>query len=290
MDGIGVPLVTPFDEQGSLDEEALHELVDWLEDREIDFLVPCGSTGEATLMTPDERARVVATVADAASVPVLAGTGTAGLRPTLELTERAATAGADAALAVAPYYYPHDQATFEAYYRDLADESPLPVYLYTIPQFTGGALDPETVGRLADHDNVRGMKDSSGDVEWFQRTRRRTADAEFDLVTGAGAVLAATLNAGGDGGILALANIAPEVAVEIYRRHREGARESAQDLSAASIELIRSVTSDHGVSGLKAAMRDRGASAGYARRPFGRVEDSAREEIAGHLDSVLSRL
>lgn len=290
MDGIGVPLVTPFDEQGDLDEGALRDLVGWLEERGVDFLVPCGSTGEATLMTPDERARVVGTVADEASVPVLAGTGTAGLRPTLELTERAAADGADAALAVAPYYYPHDQATFEAYYRDLADESPLPVYLYTIPQFTGGALDPETVGRLADHDNVRGMKDSSGDVEWFQRTRRLTADAEFDLLTGAGAVLAPALDAGGDGGILALANVAPEAAVEIYRRHREGDPAGARELSAASIDLIRSVTSVHGIPGLKAALRDRGAPAGYARRPFGRIDDPAREEIAGHLEAVLDRL
>jgi dihydrodipicolinate synthase/N-acetylneuraminate lyase len=289
MEGIGVPLATPFDEQGDLDKPALRDLVGWVEDRGVDFFVPCGSTSEAPLMTPEERARVISTVVGATDLPVFAGTGTAALRPTLDLTERAAADGADGALVVAPYYYPHDQATFEAYYRDLADESPLPVYLYTIPQFTGGALDPETVGRLATHENVRGMKDSSGDVEWFQRTRRRTADATFDLVTGAGAVLAPTLDAGGDGAILALANVAPEAAVEIYRRH--GADPAgARELSSAAIELIRSVTSVHGVPGLKAAMRDRGAPAGYARRPFGRVDDAARDEIAGHLDRVLDRL
>jgi dihydrodipicolinate synthase/N-acetylneuraminate lyase len=214
MDGIGPPLVTPFDRDGGLDEASLRELVGWVEDRGVDFLVPCGSNSEAELMSSDERARVVEVVVEEASVPVLAGTGHPGLRETLDQTERAAEAGADAALVVTPFYYGHDEADLEAYYESVADGAELPVYLYSVPAYTGVALDPATVGRLADHRNVAGMKDSSGDLERFVRERRATdgsagtppddaeagsaaggdpeAATDFDLFVGSGGILAAS--------------------------------------------------------------------------------------------------
>ena len=293
MHGTGPPLVTPFDADGALDEAALRDLVGWVESRGVDFLVPCGSNSEAELMTAEERARTIEIVADEASVPVLAGTGSPGKRETLAATESAADAGADAALVVTPFYYGHDQATLEAYYREVADESPIPVSLYSVPAFTDTALDPETVGRLASHPNVAGMKDSSGDIAAFQRIRERTADADFDLMVGSGGVLGQALAAGGTGGVLALANIAPEATTAIYGAHEAGDDDRARELTAACVELNHAITAEHGIPGLKYAMRQRGAPAGHARSPHrapGADARAALDDLLGDLDDLLDGL
>ena len=283
MDGIGPPLVTPFDASGDVDHDALAELVDWVEARGVDFLVPCGSNSEAELLTADERQSVVETVVDAASVPVLAGTGSPGLRETLEATESAAEAGADAALVVTPFYYDHDQDALGAYYRELADDSPLPVYLYSVPAYTGVRLEPETVGALADHPNVAGMKDSHADIGEFTRTRRRVADETFDLMVGSASVLAAALDAGASGGVVALANLLPEKTAAVYRRHAADPA-AARRLNAELVEVNTAITATYGVPGLKYAMRQRGVPAGHPRSPH-RAPD---EEAKAHLQELLA--
>ena len=281
MHGTGLPLVTPFTAEGELAEEDLRDLVDWVVDRGVDFVVPCGSNSEAELMTADERARVVEIVVEETpdDVPVLAGTGHPGYRETAEQTARAAAAGADGALVVTPFYYAHDDEALEAYYTDLADVSEIPIYLYSVPAYTGVQLSAEVVGRLASHDNVHGMKDSSGNLDLFQRERARTADEEFDLLVGSGGVYAHALDAGADGGILALANIAPEKSAEIHDLHESGNAAAARALNADLIELNRAITARHGVPGLKATMRWRGAPAGHPRRPHRPVEEPVREEL-----------
>ncbi|SIR48336.1 4-hydroxy-tetrahydrodipicolinate synthase/4-hydroxy-2-oxoglutarate aldolase [Haladaptatus litoreus] len=280
MHGTGVPLLTPFDDEGNLREADLRELVAWVEDRGVDFIVPCGSNSEAELMSVEERNRVTEIVADEASVPVLAGTGHPGLRETLRQTNLAAEAGADAALVVTPFYFGHGDDTLADYYRTVAEESPIPVYLYSVPVFTDVVLSPEVVGELADHENIAGMKDSSGNLTRLQRERARTEDADFDLLVGSGSIFAAGLDAGADGGILGLANVAPERASEIYRLHQGGHDAQARQLNAKLVELNQAITAEYGVPGAKAAMQARGAPAGAPRRPHRPVSDEVRGELA----------
>lgn len=288
MHGTGVPLVTPFDSDGNVDEAALREVAAWVVEQGVDFVVPCGSNGEAPLMSLAERARVIEVVADAVSVPVLAGTGHAGRAATREQTSRAAAAGADAALVVTPYYFTHDQETLAAYYRDLADDSDLPIYLYSVPQMTGTRLDPETVGSLADHDNVVGMKDSAGDMVAFQRERRQ-AGPDFDLLVGSGSLYAPALDAGADGGVLALANVVPDLASEIYGLSRDGDGAAARALNADLVELNQAITARYGVPAVKAAMRHRGVPAGRARSPHRPPSDAAVAAVESLLDAALDR-
>jgi dihydrodipicolinate synthase/N-acetylneuraminate lyase len=273
-------MATPFAADGSVDEDALRELVGWLEARGVDFLVPCGSNSEAELMTAGERARVVETTVEAASVPVLAGTGSPGFEETRRATADAAAAGADAALVVTPFYYEHDRDALAAYYRDLADAVDVPIYLYQVPAYTDVRLDPDTVATLADHPNVGGMKDSTGDLAGFARLRRRTADADggFDLLVGSAGVLAHALSAGADGGVCALANVAPAACVDVVERHADDPADAAA-ANADLVELNHAVTAGHGVPGLKAAMRARGAPAGRVRRPH-RPLDGDGEAVA----------
>ena len=285
MEGVGPPLVTPFDRNGDVDHERLRELVTWVEGRGVDFIVPCGSNGEAELMTAAERAAVVETVVDEASVPVLAGTGHPGKRETLEATEAAAEAGADAALVVTPFYFTHDQDTLARYYEDLADASPLPVYLYSVPAYTGVRLLPDTVARLAAHPNVVGMKDSHASIAEFVRTRRRVEGREFDLLIGSASVLAQALDAGAVGGVLALANLAPGATAEVFEAHHE-APARARDRNAELVELNTAVTAEYGVPGLKWAMRERGAPAGHPRSPHTAIDAEAEERLRSLLDEL----
>jgi len=279
MHGVGPPLVTPFEENGDVNHERLRELVAWVENRGVDFFVPCGSNSEAELMTAAERERVIETVVDEASVPVLAGTGSPGLRETRRATAAAAEAGADAALVVTPFYYEHDQTALAAYYQELADTATVPVYLYSVPAYTGVGLTPETVADLADHPAIAGMKDSSGDIGEFVRTHNRVDD-DFSHMIGSGAVLAQALDAGASGGVLALANVAPEEASAVFEAHGAGERDRARELNADLVELNRAVTAAYGVPGLKWAMRERGAPAGYPRSPHREPDAEAREQLA----------
>lgn len=289
MYGTGVPLVTPFTRDGDLDEDALRDIASWVVDRGVDFVVPCGSTGESELLTLAERALVTELVVDAVpdDVPVLAGTGHPSLEETRLQTERAADAGADAALVVTPHYYTHDQDTLEDYFRELADDAPLPIYLYSMPKLTGMQLSPETVASLAAHGNVHGMKDSAGDLEALQRYETATRDADFDLFAGSGSIYAAALDVGADGGILAVANAVPERASEIYRFHQASKHAAAREVNQRIVELNHALTKRHGIPGTKAAMRSRDVPAGYARSPFQPLDDAARLQVEALVDDAL---
>jgi 4-hydroxy-tetrahydrodipicolinate synthase len=281
MEGVGPPLVTPFTDDGDVDHGALADLVGWVEERGVDFVVACGSSGEAELLTATERTRVVETTVEAASVPVVAGTGSPGYRETLAATEEAAAAGADAVLVVTPFYYDHGDDALVAYYERLADAASRPVYLYSVPTYTGVRLDPGTVGTLADHPNVAGIKDSSGDLGGFIRTVDRTDGADFDPLVGGGAIFAQALDAGASGGVLALADVAPEATVDIFGRHGRDSEDgaAARALNADLVELNRAVTAEYGIPGLKHAMRTRGAPAGRPRSPHQSLGAGARRRI-----------
>ncbi|WP_259519154.1 dihydrodipicolinate synthase family protein [Halanaeroarchaeum sp. HSR-CO] len=285
MEGVGPPLVTPFTQDGDIDEPALRDLVGWVEERGVDFIVPCGSNSEAELMTAAERAMVTEIVVEEASVPVLAGTGSPGRKETVDATEAAAEVGADAALVVTPFYYNHDQEALEAYYREVADAAPIPVYLYSVPAFTDVRIEPETVERLASHPNIAGMKDSSGNVAELVRTVHRTTEEAFDVLVGSGSVLAQALDAGATGGVVALANIAPDRTSEIYETHAADP-EAARARNAELVELNRGITTTHGVPGLKWAMRERGAPAGHPRSPHRPVEEDQKEHLASLVDDI----
>lgn len=278
MEGSGVPLVTPFDEEGEIDTAKLQALVSQVIDAGIDFIVPCGSNGESELMTMEERAAVVRIVVEESSIPVLAGTGHPGFAETNKQTSLAAEAGADGALVVTPYYYTHNQATLEAYYRRVADNSDIPIYLYSVPSKTGIKLAPETVESLSAHKNIRGMKDSSGDLASLIREYELTDD-DFELFIGNGSLYAQGLDVGTTGGILALANVVPDLVAEIYKKHRNGNHNSARSLNSNLVNLNQAVTTRYGVPGVKAAMRARNAPAGTVRSPFASVGDEVHQEL-----------
>jgi len=290
FEGIAPPLVTPFDEDGEIDEEAYGKLIDWTIESGVKAVVPCGSNGEVVYLDAEERERVIEIAVAAADgrVPVIAGTGSPSTVATIELTKEAERIGADGALVVTPFYYPLSQEEIVSHYRTLTAEVDLPILLYQVPKFTHQNFEPETVGELAEIPSVVGMKDSSGDFGFFQRTLKATEEQEFSLLSGSGDLIAAALRAGATGGILALANIAPAECARIYDLYLQGDERKARDLNYDLLELNRTITTRFGIAGLKAALSMRGMPVGDPRPPLQPLTAEEKGIVEDVLDRFLS--
>ena len=214
--GSSAALPTPYS-LGQVDLAALEALCNRLIDRGIAALVPCGTTGEAPLLTPDEHHRVVAqTVAAAAGrVPVIAGAGSNNTGTAVELARSAERAGAQALLCVTPPYLKPTQAGMIVHFRTIHDAVGIPVILYDVPSRTACALDDVTIRRLAELPRIVGLKDATGDVPRVARLRRRLGD-KFLLLSGDDATQSAFRMAGGDGCISVTANVVPALCAALH--------------------------------------------------------------------------
>ena len=269
-----VALLTPFDEDGRVDESALSAHIDRLVDAGIDALMPCGTTGESALLSDEELAGVVrATCAAAAGrVPVLAHVGRPGTAPTLELARRAVADGAEAISAVVPYYYPVGSDEIRAHYAALVEGlGGTPVYAYTIPERTHNELDPALLPQLIE-DGLRGLKDSTKSVERHAEYASAAAGshAPFDLLVGTTSLVLDALHGGSAGAVLAVANLHPELCVELARAFREDRHADVgwlqQELAAVEQEL----QGGGAIPSLKRALAERIEGYGPAlRSPLG---------------------
>jgi 4-hydroxy-tetrahydrodipicolinate synthase len=242
-----VALLTPFDENGALDEGALEAHVDYLVAAGVDALMPCGTTGEGPVLSDDEVAEVVRSTCEAAAgrMPVLAHVGRPGTGPTLALARRAVEHGAQAVAAVVPHYYTADDDQIREHYATLVDGlADTPVYGYTIPERTHNELEPGLLGALI-ADGLAGLKDSTKSLERHRDYAAAVRDAgrPFNLFVGTGALVLEAVDAGAAGTVLAVANSHPELCVGLVRACREGRTEDAErlqaDLAAAEAEVTR---------------------------------------------------
>ncbi len=290
--GIIPPVPTPFTAAGDLDAEALSALLQTLEP-EVDGFLVLGSNGEAAFLSEAERREVVkvARAAVPKDKPMLVGTGGETTRLVVERNAEAADLGADYALVIAPFYFRGSMtdAVLETHYTRVADESPLPLLLYNIPQVTGFALSPAFIAKLARHENVVGMKDSSGNVMALTETMRQVPES-FTVLTGSAPTLLPALSLGAQGGILAVANVAPQGYKKILACFQDGNLDEARRLQLALNPLALAVTSKYGVPGLKAVLRLQGKTAGYPRAPLLEVSDEVAKELEGLLEGLDSSL
>jgi 4-hydroxy-2-oxoglutarate aldolase len=270
--GVFAPVVTPFDGRtGELDRAAFERNVRAHAAAGLHGVVVAGSTGEAALLDDGERAALVA-AARAALPPdrlVIAGAGAESTRSSIRLAKQAAGEGADAVIVVAPHYY-GDAMTAVAlstHYRRIADESRIPVVLYNIPKYMHFALPPPVVVELAAHDNVVGIKDSSGDLELFEAYLAAQSD-DFRVLTGSGSSFAPALARGATGGILAVATFAAGLALEAYEAWLRGDSEAARAAQARFGPLASQIVGGLGVPGVKAALDHVGLVGGAPRPPL----------------------
>jgi 4-hydroxy-tetrahydrodipicolinate synthase len=208
--GCGTALVTPFTESGALDLDALRALVEWQIGESIDFLVPCGSTGEAQTMDETERERVVALVVEVAAgrVPVMAGATSNDTARAVSETRRMCGLGVDYILSATPYYNKPTQDGLYRHFMAVADASTKPVCLYNVPGRTAVNLKPAVALRLAEHPNIMGIKEASGDLRQIMDLLRGRPD-DFSVLSGDDWLALPLITAGGDGLISVISNQVP---------------------------------------------------------------------------------
>lgn len=289
--GLLLPFTTPFDAAGELDLASLQTNLARWHTTGVRGYVALGSTGERVHLSADECRAVVTTARDAvpADMAFIVGIGQHSTRATIAEARQAAYDGADAVLVGVPYFYraAMTQPALLQHFRAVAEASPVPVLLYHIPQNTGISFTAATIGELLAHENIIGVKDSSGDILHLAEIAR-SAPLGTAIFTGHGAALYAALCTGATGAILAVGCAVPEYVLRLMRAVEEGQHERAVRLQHCLTPLALAVVVRYGVGGLKAALELVGYAGGTVRPPLSDASAAARAEIVRLLSELLT--
>jgi 4-hydroxy-tetrahydrodipicolinate synthase len=280
IQGCGTALVTPFLDDGQLDEAALRKLVQFQVKEGIDFLVPCGSTGESAALSHDEHCRVVEVVVEAAAgkVPVVAGAGGCNTAKVVELAKAVERLGVDALLSVTPYYNRPTQEGLVQHYRALAEAVRLPIFLYNVPGRTSTNLLPDTVVRLADSPNIVGIKEASGNIDQITELAVKRPKS-FQLLSGDDANTIAIVSVGGTGLISVVSNETPRKMTQLTHAAMEGRFDKALSIQKELYALMRANFIETSPGPVKAAMAMMGLIRENLRLPLVPVRPDTREKV-----------
>ncbi len=291
LSGVFPPLTTPFSGEGSVALADLRANVARYNRTPLAGYVALGSTGEAVLLSRAEMDGVLGAVREAAAPEkiLIAGTGAESTAEAIERTRRAAELGYQVALVKTPHYYKPQlkPPVLIEHFRRVADASPIPLLLYSVPQFTGIALEAPEVAELAAHRNIIGIKESSGHVQRTQEILAGTPP-EFQTLVGSANTFYPSLAVGACGGILALACVLPELCVELHAAAREGRHDHARELQRRLLPASKAIVADGGVAGVKYAMDLCGYRGGLPRPPLPPL--SAARKAAIDALPLLSRM
>ena len=280
--GIFPALTTPFSESGAVSLSCLRHNIHRYNQTDLAGYVVLGSTGESVLLSPAEMDAILAVAKDETSDEkvIIAGCGAESTMETIARVKRAAELGYHAALVKTPHYYKpsYKPEVLIAHYRAVADASPIPVLLYSVPQFTGITLETPAILALAQHPNIIGIKDSSGDVRRVGEVVAG-APAAFHVLTGGAAVVLPALVVGARGAILALASALPEKCVALFQLLRNGHLEKARELQLILAGASKLIVSECGIAGVKFVMDHRGYHGGVPRLPLQPLQDGQKGRI-----------
>jgi 4-hydroxy-tetrahydrodipicolinate synthase len=280
-------LITPMREDGSLDEEAYRRLVNWQIAEGTEGLVPCGTTGESPTLSHAEHKRVVEICIEEARgrVPVVAGTGSNSTAEAIDFTRHAKQAGADAALIVTPYYNKPTQEGMFLHFSAIADAVDLPIIIYNIPPRSVIDMTPETMGRLAKHKNIVGVKDATANLA-RPLHQKRECGADFIQLSGEDHTALAFLAAGGVGCISVTSNIAPRACAEMHRAWREGRIAEAQAIQDRLVPVHDALFAETSPGPVKYAASLLGYGSEHCRLPLAPVGAATRERVQAAMRSA----
>jgi 4-hydroxy-tetrahydrodipicolinate synthase len=291
--GIFTPNIVPLDARGEINEAELRKYVDWLIERGVHGLYPNGSTGEFTRFTAEERRRIIEIIADQTRgrVPILAGAAEANTRETISACEHYHDLGVRAVAIVSPFYFKLTPAGVYAYFKEIADNSPIDVTLYNIPMFAS-PIDVPTVQRLAEEcPRVAAIKDSSGDLPHMMRLidAVRPIRPDFAFLTGWDAALMPMLLLGCDGGTNATSGVVPEITRKLYDLTLAMQIDEARDLQYRLLKLFDAmIFSAEFPEGFRAALRLRGIETGIGRQPQSLVQQQELTKLSDQLQCLLA--
>jgi len=282
-----VALITPMREDGSVDEKAFSEFVDWQIKEGTHGIVPVGTTGESPTLSHKEHRRVVEIAIEVAAgrVPVIAGAGSNSTEEAIALTRHAKEAGADAALVVTPYYNKPTQEVMFLHYTAIADAVDLPVIIYNIPPRSVVDMSVETMARLARHRNIIGVKDATANLARPLHTRRACGD-DFCQLSGEDHTALAFNAAGGHGCISVTANVAPRLCSEMQTAWAEGRLKDAMAVQNRLVPLHDALFSETSPGPVKYAASLLGKTSERCRLPLAPLMGPTRERVKAAMSEV----
>ena len=289
LSGVFPALTTPFAADGSVALADLKHNLQRYNGTDLAGYVVLGSTGESVLLSREETDGILVTAKEVAAPgkKLIAGTGAESTAETIAKTKRVAELGYHGALVKTPHYYKpaYKPDVLITHYRKVADKSPIPVLLYSVPQFTGVTLEAPEVAALAEHPNIIGIKDSSGHI---QRVGEMIAavPAKFQVLVGSASTVFPALAIGARGTILALANALPEKCVALYDMVRRGQFEQARELQNILLKASKLIVSEAGIAGVKFVMDQRGYRGGIPRPPLLPLTEEAKKRLIALLAAL----
>ena len=280
FEGTATAIVTPMNDDLSVDYDALGRLIDFQLDSGINAIVVVGTTGESATLEYAEQKDVIRFTVDrvAGRVPVIAGAGTNNTLHVLENVQNACEAGADALLVVTPYYNKATQNGLIAHFTAVADASTVPVILYNVPGRTGCNLLPATVAKLADHPNIVGIKEASGNMAQLVELVALCGD-KLDIYSGEDALNVPIMSMGGKGSISVLSNVMPAESVTMTDACLAGDYPAAAKLQCTMLPLIQALFCEVNPIPAKAAVAAMGFGRENIRMPLSRMEDANRQRL-----------
>ena len=286
FEGIFTALITPF-RGGSIDESALRELVERQVAAGLDGLVPCGSTGESATLSHAEHCRVVELTVEAAKgrVQVIAGTGSNNAQESIELTAHAKRAGADGALLISPYYNKPTQDGLVAHYAEIARQTDFPLLAYNIPGRTASNILPSTMARLAEIEQVVGVKEACGDIVQISEVVA-ACPPEFSVLSGDDAMTLPLMAVGGRGLIATSSNVAPAQMLALVRDAAAGDFSRARELHYELLPLFDVLFCETNPIPVKADVAMLGLCGDDVRLPLTPLTQANRERLQGVLKEL----
>ena len=279
--GAGVALITPFNEDETVNYDMLGELIERQIAGRTDAIIVCGTTGEPATMTEDEKLAVIkyAVEKTAGRIPVIAGTGGNATSVVIDFSKKAEALGVDGLLVVTPFYNKATQNGLYAHYKEVAKAVSLPIIMYNVPSRTGCNIAPETAVRLArDCENIVGIKEASGNISQVAKLAKQ-AGGILDIYSGNDDQVIPILSLGGIGVISVLSNVAPKVAHDMVMEYLEGDRKKAVALQLDYLDLINALFCEVNPIPVKGAMNLMGYNVGKLRLPLTEIEDAHRELV-----------
>ena len=287
FEGSFVALVTPFKDDESLDEAKLKELIEFQIDGGIHGIVPCGTTGESPSLSEEEHDRVIELTVETVNgrVPVIAGTGSNSTTRTLRATEHAKAAGADAALIVTPYYNKPNQQGLYAHYMKVADSVDIPIIIYNVPGRCGTDILSDTVARLAEHPNIVGLKEATGELKRASEVVSMCPD-DFVVLSGDDINTLPILSVGGKGVISVVANVNPADIAETCNAFKAGNIELARKLHYKTMQLAVDLFIETNPIPAKTALMLMGKLNGQLRLPLAPLTPANQETLRQTLEDA----
>ena len=277
--GSGVAMVTPF-VNGGVDFDTLDQIIAMHLQNDTAAIIACGTTGEPSTMSQKEQDEVIAFTAEkvGGKIPVIAGTGGNDTKNVIEAAKRAKTLGAVGQLCVTPYYNKTTQKGLIAHYSAIADETELPVIMYNVPARTGLNMQPDTLAVLAEHENIVGMKEASGDIDQIMKMMA-LAQNNIAFYSGSDEILLPLLALGFDGVISVMANIAPRQMQSLAMSVMEGRLQAGVTEQFKMNPLVYALFSETNPTPVKEALALMGIGNGYCRLPLVPLEDKNRAKL-----------